>query len=675
MNEQLKYIVETLNQPPFSKRLTLIAFDSLEPAVLLQVLNDVLAEVSPDDRMDLREEAPDQTAYRMLTLLHLLKYKPPGEPSEFRKGLVCGDKVVILPLLHWLLRHLPELKTRAYLSKYLTKIEVPPDIMQDDTVADVYQQYVAMLDEFKEVHKAGERVKSSGFSVLEVRRDIASMEEEKEKLQRRIERLEKKAAALPKSERLLEAARRLRAERDREVELGETLQREQTHILHAQHKTEKLSQQLKDLQLAGTGLNGEAVLEKLGEDHRINSNLVHEVLPMKITTQRQACQELEMVLNDPATSETDLQKIHEQIEEAAAEATALMEKHMPSNDPVQSKIALFRQQANIIANKRVAAQDSYRAAMEELVQAEAELKAKQTQLRELGGELLKEEEFKRYCSKLRTLSNTYKKKKADLSSVKAECGVLSRSETILQSQNARVQQMYSDMEERAGVAGFRVAQSTLEKVSSIKGEIDEKKGQTLQDMAETLKELNERIASKKAALAPIIRELRPLRERDQQLSAEHAEKKRTYESILAGLEGKRSELEREVWVYREECLQEESRYHYLQAMVRTVALQQQRIAAEMKTYTSGESGKQKTLRDQYTRKIHEQENVGRALRDKKKEVSESHPHAVKQVKLWANLQKLLECKRDCLLQSQVHRAQAAAAQQAILAQEDRLVLS
>lgn len=47
MSEQLKFIVEQLNKDPFKKSFNLITFDSLEPMQLLQVLNDVLAEIDP----------------------------------------------------------------------------------------------------------------------------------------------------------------------------------------------------------------------------------------------------------------------------------------------------------------------------------------------------------------------------------------------------------------------------------------------------------------------------------------------------------------------------------------------------------------------------------------------------------------------------------------------------
>lgn len=53
MSEQLKFIVEQLNREPFRKNFNLITFDSLEPMQLLQVLNDVLAEIDSKVRLQI----------------------------------------------------------------------------------------------------------------------------------------------------------------------------------------------------------------------------------------------------------------------------------------------------------------------------------------------------------------------------------------------------------------------------------------------------------------------------------------------------------------------------------------------------------------------------------------------------------------------------------------------
>ena len=60
--------------------------------------------------------------------------------STFRQGLVIGSKPVIYPVLHWLLQRSNELKKRAYLARFLIKLEVPSEFLQDETVADTNKQ-------------------------------------------------------------------------------------------------------------------------------------------------------------------------------------------------------------------------------------------------------------------------------------------------------------------------------------------------------------------------------------------------------------------------------------------------------------------------------------------------------------------------------------------------------
>ena len=71
------------------------------------------------------------------------------------------------------------------------------------------------------------------------------------------------------------------------------------------------------------------------------------------------------------------------------------------------------------------------------------------------------------------------------------------------------------MESKHGVGGYRQTQEDLEKVSSKKSNLDHKKGQTLEEISDMVRVLNKRIAEKKGALAPIIKELRPLRQQAQ----------------------------------------------------------------------------------------------------------------------------------------------------------------
>ncbi|RUS70096.1 hypothetical protein EGW08_022145, partial [Elysia chlorotica] len=233
LSEQMKFIVQELNKEPFNKSYNLISFDSLEPLQLLQVLNDVLAIIDPKQKVDIREEAADQTAVRLLQFLRVLKYKPPENVSmsEFRAGLVQGEKPVVFPILAWLLQRVPELQKRAYLAKFLVKIDVPAEIMGDEEVAESTSRwYEELMEQFKDLHKQSEHLKNSGFNTGEIRKDITNMEEEKEQLLKRIERLRRKVESHPNSQKMMTVAKNLRVERDREKRLAAQKQEQLTTV-------------------------------------------------------------------------------------------------------------------------------------------------------------------------------------------------------------------------------------------------------------------------------------------------------------------------------------------------------------------------------------------------------------------------------------------------------------
>ena len=62
------------------------------------------------------------------------------------------------------------------------------------------------------------------------------------------------------------------------------------------------------------------------------------------------------------------------------------------------------------------------------------------------------------------------------------------------------------------MAGYRETQEELEKVSSLKTDLDETKGKTLEEISEMVRKLNNAIREKRNVLAPVLKEIRPLRE-------------------------------------------------------------------------------------------------------------------------------------------------------------------
>uniref|UniRef100_A0A672N8W7 Intraflagellar transport protein 81 homolog n=1 Tax=Sinocyclocheilus grahami TaxID=75366 RepID=A0A672N8W7_SINGR len=627
MSEQLKLIVEQLNGEPFKKNFNLITFDSLEPMQLLQTLNDVLAEIDPKQAIDIREEMPEQTAKRMFTLLGMLKYKPPGgmsEVSSFRQGLVIGSKPVVHPILHWLLQRIPELKKRAYLARFLVKLEIPAEFLQDDIIAETFHQYEELVGGFKNIHKECEQLKSSGFSTAEIRRDIVAMEEEKDQLIKRVERLKKRVEAVSTHQRMLELARQLRVEKEREESLAHQKQEQKNQLFQAEQRLQRCQIQLKDLQQAAADEKPESKLSDLCVEHWLLSD---KNLPGLLQLM---------------------------IRETNTEINHLIEKRMMRNDPMDDKLSLFRQQAAIIVRKKETKVEELQEAREELAAVERELNMKSSQARERGGaELIRGDEFKRYVAKMRGKSSTYKKKRQEIAELKVEYGVLQRTQEILRERHTAGQQQLQSLEAQRGILGYSDTQEELERVSAIKSELDEMKGRTLDDMSEMVKKLNSVIAEKKSALSPLIKDLRALRQEHAELAPEFEQKKAQYDTCAAGLESNRSKLEQEVRMLREEMAQEESRYHHINCMREIIESQMERAADQSKINQSMDLQVRRTaLREKYIANTADQESLGKGLRQQVKQVRENQEPNMRQMKMWKDLETLLECKKQCYLKAQ-----------------------
>lgn len=676
MSEQLKFIVEQLNKDPFKKNFNLITFDSLEPMQLLQNLNDVLAEIDPKQAIDIREETPEHTIKRMCALLGMLKYKPPGnlsDVSSFRQGLVTASKPVVHPILHWLLQRVPELKKRAYLARFLVKLEVPAEFLQDDLINETFQKYEELVEDFKTNHKDCELLRTSGFSTAEIRRDISAMEEEKDQLIKRVERLKRRVESVSNHQRMLEQARQLRVEKEREESLTHQKQEQKNQLFQAEQRLQRSQQQLKDLRQAAADANPESLMKRLEEEIKINSYMVSEKLPKELEGMRRTVQYLQKIAAEPAMGQADLQELEDKIKEVDSQINHLIEKRMMRNDPMDDKLTLYRQQASIIFRRKESKAEELQEAREELAAAERELRLRSSQAQSSdGGEVIRGDELKRLVVKLRSKGTIYKKKRQEIAELKAEYGVLQRTEEILKQRHETVQQKLQTVEAEKGISGYSDTQEELERVSAIKSELDEKKGRTLDGMSEMVKKLNSMIGEKRSALAPIIKELRSLRQRCQELSQEYEEKKAQYESCTAGLESNRSKLEQEVKTLREETAQDENRYHYINSMSEIIEMQIQRATEEMKAYVSSDpQERKKAIREVYMKNISEQELLGKKLREKQKMVRESHSANMEQMTMWRDLEQLMECKRQCFIRAQ---SQASIGQVIQEGGEDRLVL-
>ncbi len=85
----------------------------------------------------------------------------------------------------------------------------------------------------------------------------------------------------------------------------------------------------------------------------------------------------------------------------------------------------------------------------------------------------------------------------------------------------------------------------------------------------------------------------------------------------------------------------------------------------MQSYVAQDQ-KKKSHREVYSKKIQEQEVAGKSLRDKQKMIKETHEPSLRQMDMWRDLTKLLECKLTLMRQS-------AQEQESVSQEQDRIV--
>lgn len=562
----IQAIVDGLNQPPLSKGLTLVTFDERTPFELLQLLNDVFALLDQNHAKDLRDEQPEAMLNRMVDFLWILNYKHTLQSQEFRQRLSQGDRQLIYPVLFWMLQRVPELQKRAFLARFLVNIEVPEEMFADEVVVEVFQQYKELQAQFKETHKIADKLRSNRFEPGEIKREIQQLEEEKEQLNTKITKIKQRVQNVESFDQLFEVTSALRREQEEEAKLAESLD-EQQHLL--QQSEQKYKRTLDSFKEQKSGIQDESslqLLDKLEAEVRVNRERVEEGMMRDIEDKRTRIKQVQEIRQMPSVSENDILQVQAAIRQLNNEITALTEKQA-KNNPQDDKLTMFRQQAALVAKKKQEKQEKLKLLEEDRNHLRSELSDKEEACEGIkGSKILKGEEFKKYASSLRGKSNTYKRMKAELADIRAEWGVLNRTEQILKSKEGNLGDFLAKLE-KGKAAGYSETKENLEKVSAMKSELDEEKGKTLEEISRVVTEINNSIKERKSKLAPQIKELRSIRQKYQELENEYMEKKAVYDNTNVGLESERSKAEGELSAYREEAARDESRYSFAQVFM------------------------------------------------------------------------------------------------------------
>merc|ERR1711988_282776 len=154
------------------------------------------------------------------------------------------------------------------------------------------------------------------------------------------------------------------------------------------------------------------------------------------------------------------------------------------------------------------------------------------------------------------------------------------------------------------------------------------------------------MGEKKGKLAPEIKKLREKRNEYQQVDMEWSAKKKEYDKVALQLESERLDLEKECDAFQDECLQEESRYLFLNCLVQMWEVKLKRVKDEERWAKN--DGRLlpnfKCYEDLYNNKLTQQQHLSEQLRRQKAGIETNEGAHMKQRAMFSDLYKLLKCK-------------------------------
>uniref|UniRef100_A0A7S0WQ24 IFT81 calponin homology domain-containing protein n=1 Tax=Chlamydomonas leiostraca TaxID=1034604 RepID=A0A7S0WQ24_9CHLO len=639
----IHYIVDKLNQPPFQYNLTLLSFSEKTPQELLQLVSDIFTQISPKhQKVDISKEDPDNTVDRLVNFLKIIKYKPNYDPVAFRQLLAAGDKDVVYPILKWVVPQPQQLEKRAFVGHYLSFPDMPEEFNFDPDVMELKEEIKQLQAAFVDTHKSAESVKALNKDTQALKVRITSLVEEKDRLQEKVERARGQVDKVADKASYMDVCAALRKAQDDEVALSTQMQTQKQLLEKAEGHYNKVASRLKEIQASHQEGSAARLLEALQEDVGNLRFQVNERYPKELEKRQKRSAALQEAFTNGVNTEGDLQRLQAQANTLHAQIQEITERRAQADksrtgDRAFMQLRQAQQMASMVARKR----EEIASKHERLVEKKAGLTAqleKLTAADGVSGGMVSEEEWRLKYEAMKAALPTYKKMKKELGDIEAEVFVLAYTEEVLAAQEAELQAALKSIEKKQGIAGFADVVSGMEKVSEAKSAIDEVKGMTLTEISRTVEEINTSINERKVRLAPQIKKLRAVRAQFAELEAEHAQSKGGYDAAMAAYDSRVSALESEVSALKQEVMDNESKYHALSCQL---GLTDQAI----RKVSAGPAAER--LRALYQQKVAEAEETTRVLKDKQKDIRDTHTTGLSQIDMMNDLVRLLQIKVEC----------------------------
>lgn len=657
--ELLRFIVDKVNEL-FTLNYSLFAFDELKGRKLLQLVNDVFARLQPQLATDMNSANLDEVIPRMIEFLtKTLGYKiPPLFQQTFPDSFAKAETTVIYPVLYWTLSRMEQNEKRVYLARFLQPLDVPEAILgQDEDVRFLFTQYQTLRAKFIPAHRRVEELRKSFADPQQIRRQVANLEGERDHLIQYIKTAQSKIENLPEKDALLAACRSLRLAQVEENKLAEKKVELQQRKISADFHRAEMSNRLQNLRRDAADGRGDVIIRRLKDEIQTNRIKLEEQLPVEVEHKSQETTELRRLLTEPLDIaqlqsenqllDKDLQRLHAKVQERqkpGEDGTSISTIHQQMQR-VQTRKSDLMKELNTL-------QGDYNHIVSEIMSTEGKI----AQLR-AATQMPNGEEFKELSQQVRAKRAATDSMRTRLEETHAEWGTLVFTENILKEQFQQLDREIGDLESKLGMQGYSQTLETLHRLTHEKDALEELKGRTLEELSKVSQDMVMIIRDRRTKMAPLINELRSVRESSSELQREWEEKKNQYEHQESLLAEDIRKLTNTVMTLKSEVGSNETLYHRLHTQGTLQQANEKRIADEKRFNTEPGAAlnpQYKTHLEQFHDCIRDLEVRSKEWQVRRRAIEENHEHNVHQVDYFRHLKKILEAKVKSLKAQQGH---------------------
>ena len=151
---------------------------------------------------------------------------------------------------------------------------------------------------------------------------------------------------------LLEATSKLRKEQEQDARLNEKERELQQMIEFFDQQVLTVKQRLIDMRkMTSQNIGSDKMLDNLRTDTRKNREINNEILGRELNDKRERLQRIEMLLQEPMTTQSELERLTNDVKRLQKDCMVLGEK-LKENTPQDDKLGIFKQQANMLSKKK-----------------------------------------------------------------------------------------------------------------------------------------------------------------------------------------------------------------------------------------------------------------------------------------------------------------------------------